>query len=281
MYLPNVPRPGAMDRKNNMTIAFIDNVTGFIDQTFIITEFELRKLRHDFTELITRALQPALWMVIFGEVFSHSGAMHTGNIPYLDFIAPGILAQSVLFVAIFFGINVIWERDLGIVQKFLASPTPRAALVLGKGFSAGIRSLSQTIIVYGLSLLLGVKLNWNPLALFNVFIMVILGATLFSTFSLIIACIVKTRERFMGVGQVLTMPLFFASNAIYPTDIMPNWLKTISHLNPLTYLVDALRTFMLAGSTSTFGPGYDYAVILLTTIILIIIGARLYPRLAT
>jgi ABC-2 type transport system permease protein len=281
MYLPNVPRPGAMDRKNNMTIAFIDTVTGFIDQTFIITEFELRKLRHDFTELITRALQPALWMVIFGEVFSHSGAMHTGNIPYLDFIAPGILAQSVLFVAIFFGINVIWERDLGIVQKFLASPTPRAALVLGKGFSAGIRSLSQTIIVYGLSLLLGVKLNWNPLALFNVFIMVILGATLFSTFSLIIACIVKTRERFMGVGQVLTMPLFFASNAIYPTDIMPNWLKTISHLNPLTYLVDALRTFMLAGSTSTFGPGYDYAVILLTTIILIIIGARLYPRLAT
>jgi ABC-2 type transport system permease protein len=270
-----------MDRKNNMTIAFIDTVTGFIDQTFIITEFELRKLCHDFTELITRALQPALWMVIFGEVFSHSGAMHTGNIPYLDFIAPGILAQSVLFVAIFFGINVIWERDLGIVQKFLASPTPRAALVLGKGFSAGIRSLSQTIIVYGLSLLLGVKLNWNPLALFNVFIMVILGATLFSTFSLIIACIVKTRERFMGVGQVLTMPLFFASNAIYPTDIMPNWLKTISHLNPLTYLVDALRTFMLAGSTSTFGPGYDYAVILLTTIILIIIGARLYPRLAT
>jgi len=90
-----------------MTIAFIDTVTGFIDQTFIITEFELRKLRHDFTELITRALQPALWMVIFGEVFSHSGAMHTGNIPYLDFIAPGILAQSVLFVAIFFGINVI------------------------------------------------------------------------------------------------------------------------------------------------------------------------------
>jgi ABC-2 type transport system permease protein len=281
MYLPNVPRPSAMDRKNNMTIAFIDTVTGFIDQTFIITEFELRKLRHDFTELITRALQPALWMVIFGEVFSHSGAMHTGNIPYLDFIAPGILAQSVLFVAIFFGINVIWERDLGIVQKFLASPTPRAALVLGKGFSAGIRSLSQTIIVYGLSLLLGVKLNWNPLALFNVLIMVILGATLFSTFSLIIACIVKTRERFMGVGQVLTMPLFFASNAIYPTDIMPDWLKTISHLNPLTYLVDALRTFMLAGSTSTFGPGYDYAVILLTTIVLIIIGARLYPRLAT
>ncbi len=166
-----------------------------------------------------------------------------------------------------------------IVQKFLVSPTPRTALVLGKGFSAGIRTLSQAIVVYGLSLLLGVKLNSRPLALINVFVIVILAATLFSTFSLIIACIVKTRERFMGVGQVLTMPLFFASNAIYPTAIMPAWLKVISNLNPLTYVVDALRTFMLSGSTSSFGLGLNYAVILLTTIVLVFIGARLYPQL--
>ena len=77
------------------------------------------------------------------------------------------------------------------------------------------------------------------------------------------------------------MPLFFASNAIYPTTIMPGWLKIVSQVNPLTYVVDALRTFMLAGSTSTFGLSHDYAVILLTTTILVFIGARLYPRLAT
>ena len=264
-----------------MTNRFVHSLVGFIDKTFVITEFELRKLRHDFTELITRALQPALWLLIFGQVFSRSGAMHTGNMPYLDFIAPGILAQSVLFVAIFYGINVIWERDLGIVQKFLASPTPRAALVLGKGFSAGVRTLSQAAVVYCLALLLGVKLDWRPLALLNVLLIVILAATLFSTFSLVIACIVKTRERFMGVGQVLTMPLFFASNAIYPTAIMPSWLKAVSHLNPLTYVVDALRTSMLVGSVSTFGLGYDYAVILLSTTVLVLIGARLNPQLAT
>jgi ABC-2 type transport system permease protein len=263
-----------------MSAARLHPVIGFLEKTFVITEFELRRLRHDFTELITRALQPALWLLIFGQVFSRIRALPTGNLPYLDFIAPGILAQSVLFVAIFYGINVIWERDLGIVQKFLVSPTPRAALVLGKGFSAGIRTLSQATIVYLLSLLLGVKLNWSPLALLNVFIIVILAATLFSTFSLIIACIVKTRERFMGVGQVLTMPLFFASNAIYPTAIMPGWLKAVSQLNPLTYVVDALRTFMLAGSVSTFGVGHDYAVIVLTTMALVFLGARMYPRLA-
>jgi ABC-2 type transport system permease protein len=262
-----------------MSSTYIHTSTGFVFKTFVIAEFELRKLRHDFMELITRALQPALWLLIFGQVFARSGMMHTGNIPYLDFIAPGILAQSVLFVAIFYGINVIWERDLGIVQKFLVSPTPRSALVLGKGFSAGIRTLSQLVVVYGLSMLLGVKLNWSPLALINVLAIVILAATLFSTFSLVIACIVKTRERFMGVGQVLTMPLFFASNAIYPTSIMPVWLKVISHLNPLTYVVDALRTSMLAASPSSFGLGVDYAVILATTVILVLIGARLYPQL--
>jgi len=77
------------------------------------------------------------------------------------------------------------------------------------------------------------------------------------------------------------MPLFFASNAIYPTAIMPDWLKVISHLNPLTYVVDALRTCMLEDSLSSFGLSLDYAVILTATIILVCIGARLYPRLAT
>ena len=141
------------------------------------------------------SLKPALWLPIFGQAFSRGGAMHTGDVSYLDFIAPGILAQSVLFVAIFYGIDVIWERDLGIVQKLLVSPTPRAALVLGKGFSAGIRTLSRAAIVYGLSLPLGVKLNWRPLALVNVPVVVVLASTLFSTFSLIVACIVKTRDR--------------------------------------------------------------------------------------
>ena len=136
------------------------------------------------------------------------------------------------------------------------------------------------VVVYGISLLLGVKLNWHPLAILQVLVIVILAATLFATFSLVIACLVKTRERFMGVGQVLTMPLFFASNAIYPTAIMPGWLKTISHLNPLTYVVDALRTCMLAGGVSTIGLSYDYVVLLVAAVVLVLIGARLYPRLA-
>lgn len=252
-------------------------IAAFVEKTLVIAELEARKLRHDPTELLTRAVQPVLWLLVFGQVFTRVRVIPTGNLRYIDFMAPGILAQSVLFISIFYGIAIIWERDLGIVHKFLASPTPRAALVLGKALSAGVRSLAQGLVIYVVAVLLDVRMNWNPLALVGVFVVVVLGAAFFSTLSLIIACLVKTRERFMGIGQLLTMPLFFASNAIYPISIMPGWLQVISRVNPLTYEVDALRALMLAGGTSTYRIGWDVLILLAGTAILVIVGGRLYP----
>jgi len=255
-------------------------IISFLYKTFVIAELEVRKLKHDPTELLTRAAQPALWMLVFGEVFTKVRAIPTGNMSYLDFMAPGILAQSVLFVAIFYGISIIWERDLGIVHKFLVSPIPRSSIVLGKALSAGIRAVSQAFIIYILSLLLHVSLSWDPFNLLGILAVVIISAALFSTFSLIIACIVKTRERFMGIGQVLTMPLFFASNAIYPIAIMPDWLKAVAHFNPLTYEVDALRTFMINGGISQYGIPFDFGTLIFSMIVLTIIATMLYPSVA-
>jgi ABC-2 type transport system permease protein len=108
---------------------------------------ELEKLRHDRTELYTRAIQPALWLLIFGKTFTRLRAIPTGNIPYLAYLTPGILAQSALFIAIFYGIQIIWERDAGILAKLLVTPTPRSALVAGKAFAAGVRALCQVVVV--------------------------------------------------------------------------------------------------------------------------------------
>jgi ABC-2 type transport system permease protein len=271
-------RPGVWAERRWSWRAPLRVGASFLGKTFVIAELEIRKLRHDPSELFTRAVQPALWLLVFGQVFTRIRAIPTGGLRYVDFMSPGILAQSVLFISIFYGIAIIWERDLGILHKFLASPTPRAALVLGKALSAGVRSLSQAIIIYLLALLLGVRVNWNPLSLVGVLLIVMLGAAFFSTFSLIIACIVKTRERFMGIGQVLTMPLFFASNAIYPIDIMPGWLQVVSHCNPLTYEVDALRGLMLAGGQMVYGLRLDLPVLCGATAVLVIVGAILYPR---
>lgn len=248
-------------------------------QVFAVVDAEFRKLRRDPTELVTRAVQPAIWLVLFGEVMAQARGLSGGSGRYIDFLAPGILAQSVLFAAIFYGIAAIWERDLGVLHRYMVSPAPRSALVIGKAISSGMRGLSQAIVIYILALLLGIPADLHPLHLLGVLLLVMLGSGLFSTFSLIIACIVRTRERFMGIGQVLTMPIFFASNAIYPIDIMPAWLKAIARANPLSYEVDALRALMLDGGISRFGIGNDCAVLVTTSLLLTVIATRMYPRL--
>ena len=255
-------------------------VIRFILDSWTIAEGEMRKLRHDPSELVTRAVQPLLWLLVFGPVIANARAIPTGNLPYMDFLAPGVLAQSALFSAIFFGIAIIWERDLGVLHKYLVSPASRGALVTGKALAGGLRSLVQAAMVYVFALVIGVHLRLDPLSLIGVGLVVVIGSAAFATFSLVIACLVRTRERFMGIGQILTMPLFFASSAIYPIDNMPDWLKVVAHVNPLTYQVDALRELMVQGAPETFPLALDFAVLIGSTVILIAIAARLYPRLA-
>lgn len=254
-------------------------VMNYLTQMLAIAEAEVRKLRHDPVDLFTRVVQPALWLLIFGQVFARLRGIPTGGVSYRDFLAPGILAQSVLFIAIFYGISTIWERDLGILAMYLVSPAPRSALVLGKSLAAGVRGLAQALMVYVLAILLGIHLVLSILSLGGVVIMIVLSAAIFACFSMIIACLVKTRERFMGISQLLTMPLFFASSAIYPIELMPEWLRHVAALNPLTYQVDALRAMMLPDFRSTSGLLTDFAVQVAAFTILIIIAGRLYQTI--
>ncbi len=238
---------------------------------------ELQKLSHDRTELLTRAVQPILWLIIFGETFNRLHAIPTGGLPYLDFLAPGIIAQSGLFVAIFYGIQIIWERDAGVLTKLLATPTPRSALILGKAFAAGIRALCQVIVVLIVSVLLGVALTYNPLRILGAFVVVALGAAFFSCLSMTIAGIVLKRDRLMGIGQMITMPLFFASNALYPVKVMPGWVRVLSKVNPLSYEVDALRGLLVGTSANL---GLDFLVLLVAVGIGVTTASSLIDRLA-
>jgi len=238
---------------------------------------ELWRIRHDQHELVTRAIQPALWLLIFGETFTRLRAIPTGNVPYLDFLAPGIIAQSGLFVAIFYGIQIIWERDAGVLAKLLATPTPRVALVAGKAFAAGLRAAVQALIVFILSAILRVGLIWNPLHLLGAVAVVMVGSAFFSMLSVTIAGIVLSRERLMGIGQAITMPLFFGSNALYPVHLMPGWLQVLSLVNPLSYEVDALRS-LLIGTPGHLG--LDVAVLVAATTLGVTVSASLLGRLA-
>lgn len=253
----------------------------FLGDVWTVAEAEIRKLRHDPLELFMRAVQPTLWLVVFGQVMARLRGVPTGGLPYLDFMAPGILAQSVLFIAIFYGVSAIRERDLGVLNKYLVSPISRTALVLGKAVSAAARALSQAVIVYALAMLLGIHAVWRPWNVAGVLAFVVMGSAVFSTISLAIACLVKSHERVMGMGQVMTMPLFFASNAIYPVVLMPAWLRSIAAFNPLTYEVDGLRALMVRGGASALGLGRDALILAAFVAVLVALTTRLYPRLVT
>jgi ABC-2 type transport system permease protein len=239
---------------------------------------EMRKIRHDRSELYTRAIQPALWLLIYGEVFTRVHAIPTpAGIPYLAYLAPGIMAQSALFIAIFYGIQIIWERDAGVLTKLMVTPTPRAALITGKAFASSVRSLIQGVVVIVIATLLGVTFTDNPLKLIAALAILALGSAFFSCLSMTLAGVVVARDRLMGIGQAITMPLFFSSSALYPTKIMPGWLQVISKINPLTYEVEALRGLLIGTATTLW---LDVVVLVGATILSITCAALLLPRLA-
>ena len=239
---------------------------------------ELRKIRHDRTELYTRAIQPALWLLIYGEVFSRLHTIPTPEgVSYLAYLAPGILAQSALFIAIFYGIQIIWERDAGVLTKLMVTPTPRSALITGKAFAAGVRSLIQGVVVVIIAAILAVSFTTNPLKLIGAAIVLVLGSAFFSCLSMSIAGVALARDRLMGIGQAITMPLFFSSSALYPTWVMPGWLQAISKVNPLTYEVEALRGLLIGIPTTLW---LDTLVLAGSTLASITCASLLLPRLA-
>ena len=246
------------------------------DGTVAMGWAELRKLRHDHLDIFTRSVQPLLWLFVFGTALRHNHALAGGSSDYRAYLAPGVMAQAALFVAIFFGLGVIWERDVGQLQRLLATPLPRLGIVLGKASGAAIRALAQAIVLFVVIAIAGIGIRWTVWGVVGAVVLLLLGTAAFACLSMILAALVRTRERFMGIGQLVVMPLFFASSALYPLAIMPAWLRTIAHANPLSYEVHGTRALLLGL------PGgllwLDFTVMICFLLVTAIVAAKTYPR---
>jgi ABC-2 type transport system permease protein len=217
----------------------------------VMIELELRRLRHDRTEIYFRAVQPILWIAIYGPVMSAVRAIPTNGVPYTDFITPGVMIQTTTFVSIFYGLMMVWERDSGILKKLLVTPASRYSTVIGRSMASGVRAIFQALIIIPIALLIGVKFVPNAAYFALAFIIIFFASGGFAAISILVASFIKTRERFMGIGQAIIMPLFFASNALYPIQMMPPILREFSAINPLSYVVDAVRGLLITGNIST------------------------------
>jgi ABC-2 type transport system permease protein len=255
----------------------MNSVVESIQDSITIAEMEARKIKHDSYELWIRSIQPLLWLLIFGEVFNAIHQLAPAGFTYLQYLTPGVLAQSVLFIAIFYGITIVWERDMGLLTKLLSTPSRISSVVLGKALAASVRGVFQAVVIFALALVIGVNLRFDVVDIVGVFVIIVLFAMCFSSFSMLLASFFKTRDRMMGIGQAITMPLFFGSNAIYPTSIMPTWLQYVSKFNPLSYVVDGLRAMLLTGNYSSLP--LDITVLLITTFAFITLASIALRRI--
>jgi ABC-2 type transport system permease protein len=247
------------------------------DGTVAMGWAELRKLRHDHLDIFTRSVQPLLWLFVFGTALRRNHTLSGGFGDYRAYLAPGVMAQAALFVAIFFGLGVIWERDVGQLQRLLATPLPRLGIVLGKATGAAVRALAQALVLFAVLAIAGISIRWSPVRVGGAIVLLLLATGGFACLSMILAALVRTRERFMGIGQLVVMPLFFASSALYPLAIMPVWLRYVAHANPLSYEVSGMRELLLGISAGT-ALWLDFTVVAAFLVATALVAAKLYPR---
>jgi len=245
--------------------------------TLAMAQAEMRKLRHDHLDIITRSVQPLLWLFIFGTALSRNRTLSSGTLDYRAYIAPGVMAQAAMFIAIFYGLSVIWERDVGQLQRLLATPLSRSSIVLGKAAGACVRALVQAVLLLAVLAIAGIGVRWTVSGVLGTLAMLILGTAAFACMSMLLAAVIKERERFMGVGQLIMMPLFFASSALYPLAIMPGWLRAVAHVNPLTYEVQGLRQ-MLVGVGGAGVVWLDFLVVGSFFLVMLAAATRAYPK---
>ena len=238
----------------------------------------LRQLKRYFrsrSRIIGSLGQPALFLLAlgfgFGPIFQKAGG---GN--YIDFLAPGVIAQAILFTAIFSGIELIWDRQFGFLKETLVAPVSRLEIILGRTLGGGTIATIQGIIVLFLTFLVGFRPH-NILNLPIVLILMFLIALLFTALGTAIASILEDFQGSQLIMNFLVMPLFFLSGALFPLTSAPPLLHTISSLNPLSYGVDGLRESLI--QVGTFGLVLDFSVLGVLTLITLIIGSYLFSKI--
>ncbi len=219
--------------------------------------------------------QPLLFLIALGFGLGPLVSNVNGE-SYLNFITPGIIAMSILFTAMFSGIEVIWDRQFGFLKETLVAPVSRIQIMFGRTLGGATVATIQGIIVLILATFLGftiTNLLFVPVAIIFMFII----ALLFTTLGTAIASLLEDMQGFQLIINFVIMPLFFLSSALFPIDNLPGALGFVTRLNPLTYGVNGLRE-ALTGTIQT-GIPLDLTVIIVVTIALLVIGSKLFSRI--
>ena len=205
----------------------------------IVWRRELIRFRADRLRMITSLVQPLLFLFVLGAGLQRLSSAGTHGVQLKTFIYPGILCIAVMFTAMFSAASIVWDREFGFLREMMVAPVRRSSIVIGKCLGGATVAGFQGVIVICLAGL--VHVPYDPLLILEIFGLQLLLAFSITAFGVMIAVRIKQMQSFMGVMQMIVMPMFFISGALFPASGLPGWLTVLNRLDPLTYAVDPMR----------------------------------------
>ncbi len=246
---------------------------------YVIVAREFKKFVRERSRLFSAIARPLLWLFIVGAGISRLVPRDTG-VPYTQFIFPGIIGMTILFSSIFSSISIIWDKEFGFMKEILVAPVSRLSIVIGKALSGTIVSTMQAVIILALFPIIGFKLGILQI----IWVILISAAISFSisSFGIVLATFYESYESFSVIMNFIIMPMFFLSGAMYPVKLLPEILRIVSKINPLTYGIDAIKHVVFPFETGKMSPDFpfilDITVIILTSIVFVIIAGKSFER---
>jgi ABC-2 type transport system permease protein len=221
----------------------------------IVWHRDMIRFWHDKPRIVASALQPMLYLFVFGTGMNSAMSL-AGDIDLRLFLYPGVMAMATLFTCFFSAGSIVWDREFGFMREMLVAPVSRGAIVVGKALGGATTGMFQGFTVLLVGVVIGVP--FDPLLVLTLIGELVVLSFAITSIGVLVACRIKSFQAFMALVQIIVMPLFFLSGALYPLRGLPTWLELFTHLDPLTYAVDPMRRAVLA-HVAGYDGSYDVA----------------------
>jgi ABC-2 type transport system permease protein len=247
--------------------------------TYTVFWREMKRYRKSRSGVLIRLIQPAIWIIVIGHTFAGTRPLiesvgFSGT--YLEFMAPGVIILTAIFTSIFGGVNTLWDRRYGFMNKALTAPISRSSIALGKMLAISLISALQSALIIGIAIIIGVRFP-NLFVIGPIMALVILFSLGFSGISVVVAATAKSQETFWGIINFLGMPLFMLSPALFPLELLPDWLATAAKFNPVTYTVLLVRA-MMTGVTEGVSTALSLGIIGVFVVAMIGLASYVFTR---
>jgi len=239
----------------------------------------MKRYRKSRTGVIIRLIQPAVWIIVIGNTFAGTQPLIQAvgfEGEYIEFMTPGVIILTAIFTSIFGGVNTLWDRRYGFMNKALTSPISRSSIALGKMLAISLIAALQASLIIGIAFAIGVSFP-NFIVIVPIMAIVILFSLGFSGISVMVAATAKSQETFWGIINFLGMPLFMISPALFPLELLPDWLAVAAKLNPVTYTILLIRGLM-TGVTEGVSPALSIGVIAVFVLVMVGLASYVFTR---